>query len=332
MTHRRTFAVLGIASLLLIPCFATAAIVEKWHGTGSPSYVLLWDGGDLNGDGISDLITMELSGGTHIGVRNAATGALQVQSSQSLTASSVQVGDIDADGKPEIIFKDDVAGKITCLTFSSAPVALTFRWAYVPTPLGVPSWDYVDFDGNQHLYLLFKDPTQNTNNYYVYDHNGVLFTQFSPTGASGYVEEGRDEADFDNDGRQELLIQFKDANNPMSQGRFLYMFENNSPVSVEANPGGTARPLSLSASFPNPTLGQSRIDYTVPVTGLASLRIYDVGGREVRSLVDGVTKAGRYQAVWDGQDASGRRLPAGTYFYELHSGGQRMGRQMIRLQ
>jgi len=68
------------------------------------------------------------------------------------------------------------------------------------------------------------------------------------------------------------------------------------------------------------------------VTGAASLRIYDVSGREIRALVDGMTKAGRYQVVWDGQDAGGHRMPAGTYFYELNAGGQRVGRQMIRLQ
>jgi len=249
-------ATLAIASLLLLPGLASAAIVEKWHATSPPSYLVLWDGGDLNEDGISDLITMEVSGGTHIGIRNAATGALQVQSAQSLTATGVQAGDIDADGKPEIIFNDPTSGKITCLTFSKAPVALTFRWAYVATPIGTPNdWDYADFDGNGHLYVVFKDPTQNTNNYLVYDHNGALFTQFTPTGSAGYVEEMRHFADYDGDGRQEMLIQLKDANNPMAQGRSQYMFENNSPVAVEANPGGAARPLSLSTSFPNPSLG-----------------------------------------------------------------------------
>jgi hypothetical protein len=333
MTPRRTLAAFAVASLLLVPGLGHAAIVEKWHETGSPDYFLLADAGDVNEDGIYDLITMEITGGTHLGIRNAATGAIEVQSSQSVTATSVQIVDIDADGKPEIIFYDTVAQKMTCFTFTKAPVALTFRWAYTPAAIAVQpnGWDYIDFDGNGQLYMMYRDNAVNNPNYYAYDHNGVLFTQFNPAEPSGYVEEWHHISDYDNDGRQELLIQFKDTSIPSSQERRLFMFENNSPVAVEASPDAP-RALSLGASFPNPSLSQSRIDYTVPTTGPASLRIYDVSGREVRSLVDGVTKAGRYQAVWDGQDGNGHHMPAGTYFYDLNTGGQHVGRRMIRLQ
>jgi flagellar hook assembly protein FlgD len=56
-----------------------------------------------------------------------------------------------------------------------------------------------------------------------------------------------------------------------------------------------------------------------------------VSGREVRVLFHGEVAAGSHDAVWDGRDAAGRPLPAGTYFYELTAGGERMSRRMIRL-
>ena len=51
-----------------------------------------------------------------------------------------------------------------------------------------------------------------------------------------------------------------------------------------------------------------------------SLRIYNVEGRLVRTLVNGAVPAGPGQANWDGRDASGARLSSGVYFYRLQAG------------
>jgi len=91
------------------------------------------------------------------------------------------------------------------------------------------------------------------------------------------------------------------------------------------------RPLELRASFPNPASSESRITYSVPAAGSASLRLFDVTGREVRTLLDGIVQAGPHEAIWDGRDNQGQRLPAGAYFYELNAGGQRVARRVVRL-
>ena len=49
------------------------------------------------------------------------------------------------------------------------------------------------------------------------------------------------------------------------------------------------------------------------------LRIYNVSGRLVRTLVNGTVPAGRGSVVWDGRDQQGERLASGVYFYRLES-------------
>jgi flagellar hook assembly protein FlgD len=52
-------------------------------------------------------------------------------------------------------------------------------------------------------------------------------------------------------------------------------------------------------------------------TGYASLRIYDVSGRLVRTLVDGSLGKGVHELLWDGRDDNGDILASGVYFYRF---------------
>jgi flagellar hook assembly protein FlgD len=64
---------------------------------------------------------------------------------------------------------------------------------------------------------------------------------------------------------------------------------------------------------------------TIPVEVARSshvrLAVYDISGRERTTIADGVVPAGRRDFVWDGTDASGRRLPSGVYLLRLETGG-----------
>jgi len=53
-----------------------------------------------------------------------------------------------------------------------------------------------------------------------------------------------------------------------------------------------------------------------------SLRVYDVGGRLVKTLVDDRRDPGRYKVTWDGKDNEGREVLSGVYFYRLSAGNQ----------
>jgi hypothetical protein len=86
----------------------------------------------------------------------------------------------------------------------------------------------------------------------------------------------------------------------------------------------TARPVfSLLANYPNPFAVESGIrdetviPYQLPDRGKARLRIYNVLGKEVRTLVEEDRSGGSHRAAWDGRDAAGRKVESGIYFYVL---------------
>jgi hypothetical protein len=75
---------------------------------------------------------------------------------------------------------------------------------------------------------------------------------------------------------------------------------------------------------PNPFGRSTRLSYAVPYRGNVSLDIFDAAGRNVRTLVNGRSEAGRYSAVWDGRTQSGALVPAGVYLYRYALEDKRM--------
>jgi hypothetical protein len=62
---------------------------------------------------------------------------------------------------------------------------------------------------------------------------------------------------------------------------------------------------------------------------LAELRVHDVAGRRVRTLVSGRLPAGTHETLWDGRDSGGTVVGAGVYFVRLEIGGSVWTRRAI---
>jgi hypothetical protein len=90
--------------------------------------------------------------------------------------------------------------------------------------------------------------------------------------------------------------------------------------------------LSLAQNQPNPFGEATRIRFSLPATAHATLGIFDVRGRRVRSLLDAVLPAGEGDASWDGRDEAGSAAGAGVYFYRLDAGGRPLVRKMVMLE
>ena len=82
---------------------------------------------------------------------------------------------------------------------------------------------------------------------------------------------------------------------------------------------------------PNPSGGVTTIAFDVPEAGHATVRIVDVTGRVVRTLVVGSVEPGRYAPRWDGRDAAGRATAAGMYFVQMRAGEFEEARKIVRL-
>lgn len=98
--------------------------------------------------------------------------------------------------------------------------------------------------------------------------------------------------------------------------------------------GETPEDFGLSAAYPNPFNPSTQVNFAVPVgvQGLAAqLRIYDLQGQLVTTLLNAPLAAGRYLADWDGTDATGRPVASGSYFFHLNIGDALAANRQVTL-
>ena len=105
-----------------------------------------------------------------------------------------------------------------------------------------------------------------------------------------------------------------DYANPIQIGSDKYTF---TPTNVTGINGTNSAPLNfmLSQNYPNPFNPSTTIIYSVPRTSLVSLKIYDMLGREVRTLINEYKSPGSYNIVFNAHG-----LSSGVYFYRLTAG------------
>ena len=75
--------------------------------------------------------------------------------------------------------------------------------------------------------------------------------------------------------------------------------------------------LALSQNWPNPFNPTTTLRYSVPRRDHVLLRVYDVRGRLVVTLVDALHNPGVYKQIWDGRNNTGLRVPSGIYTARL---------------
>ena len=78
--------------------------------------------------------------------------------------------------------------------------------------------------------------------------------------------------------------------------------------------------IGLSQNFPNPFNPITEIRYNLPIDQNVAITIYDLNGRVVKTLVDGMQPAGYHKIIWDGTNANGMAIATGIYFYQMKAG------------
>jgi hypothetical protein len=73
------------------------------------------------------------------------------------------------------------------------------------------------------------------------------------------------------------------------------------------------------------------ISFTVGKKGKVNLSIYDITGKLVRNLIDEECEPSSYNVTWDGKNAKGEELPAGTYICKLESGAAKAATKIIKI-
>lgn len=103
-------------------------------------------------------------------------------------------------------------------------------------------------------------------------------------------------------------------------------YEGTVPLPVKEGIGVAPKAFGLSQNYPNPFNPSTTIEYSLVTSGLVSVRVYDVLGREVATLVNGVKEAGYYSATFDAS-----KLSSGIYFAKLQSGDKMQMKKMLMI-
>ncbi len=85
----------------------------------------------------------------------------------------------------------------------------------------------------------------------------------------------------------------------------------------------------LEQNIPNPFNPVTVIRFSIADAGWVVLRVFDVTGRPVRTLVKGRREINRYEVTWDGRDDGGRLVASGVYLYELDAPGYLETKKMV---
>lgn len=164
-------------------------------------------------------------------------------------------------------------------------------------------------------------------------------SRVSPGGFEDFWDENLASLDSDGDGftnGQEL----QDPSGSWRTGQ-----SNPGDISLVTNPGDpNSKPdptsveetilpakYELHNNYPNPFNPSTRISFTIPRNEFVLLKIYNIKGQAIKTLVNGNYPAGSYQFEWNGKDDNNVDVAAGVYIYSISAGHFNKSARMILL-
>ncbi len=192
------------------------------------------------------------------------------------------------------------------------------RWIAYGGCLGINTFDVIEPRGGGQRLAEFAHPSGNTGVYdyaaAVYNYNDMTDTEvillpydfMYVYNAPGYTPP------VGLDGVSARGVMLRDVLN-------YFGLQLDGPIAVDDMPD--VRQLAVQ-SYPNPFNPKATIALSMPRTGQVSVKIFNVRGELINTLVDGTLEAGRHELVWDGSDHTGARSSSGVYFAETRALGQ----------
>lgn len=297
---------------------------------GSPAFV------DIDGDGDLDLFVGTFDGTMKYFRNNGTPQHPQFDASPFIT-DSIDVGfaaapvfvDIDADGRIDL-FIGNMRGEVRFYrnvgsATAFVPHLVTAR--FLEISLGNDTFitpAFADYDNDGDFDFFYG---RETGRIVFYENTGsaaspqftlrsLHFAETAPT-----QESAPSFCDIDADGDLDLFVGIRRG------GIFCYRNDRLTTVPEETTPSS----FTLLQNSPNPFGGATgsgqaftRITFSIPTASHTTVKVYDVLGREVATLLDAQKAPGVYEVVWDA-----RNVPSGVYFYRLSSGRATAVRRML---
>ena len=229
------------------------------------------------------------------------------------------------DGNIEIYYKEYLPGT----GWSAVDTRLTVNAATQTEPSA-------DADPMSNVYLVWTDQRNGSGNpdiFYKERKGGVWQTEvplvYAATDTTNSVQQFPTIA---HDGVANLYVAWTDWRLPASSGKNREIYYKVGTGFVTAVQTEETAPLArLLRNYPNPFNPATKIVFRLERDAQATLRVFDVHGRLVRTLVDSYLAAGQRTVEWDGRDDRGHPLASGTYYMRLQGGGTYVSRAVSLL-
>jgi len=278
--------------------------------------------------GITDTTTAGIS---HARYRESAPGALtSIAFLQPLVPAGAQKDQFGAclyGGTAWVFYTQGAPGSRDIYCYVSVNGGIAYG---SPNPVAVrPSVDEYWFDTKHYTvgtggadFCYYYDSTGGPSNItdkilYVFSNIATSTTFSTPVAISEHYPQ------YSNKGYIPNLFEYYDTGGDLGiiwvgndAGPFkLYFDRYNAVLGVHNN--GTEIPNSyrLSQNYPNPFNPSTKIDFSVPLSGNVTIKLYDILGRETATILDNEMKAGSYTVDFDAS-----KLSSGAYFYRMSSG------------
>ena len=89
--------------------------------------------------------------------------------------------------------------------------------------------------------------------------------------------------------------------------------------------------FKIHQNYPNPFNPVTTLRYDLPEADLVNITIYDMLGREVKTLINQTQDAGYRSVIWDATNDYGKPVSAGIYLYQIHAGEYITTKKMVML-
>jgi flagellar hook assembly protein FlgD len=141
----------------------------------------------------------------------------------------------------------------------------------------------------------------------------------------------RHEEDVDHDGDLDLVFHFRQEDAQIACGdQFAVLtgvtfagreITGQDAVNASGGRGRLARELPAPTLAPNPFNPQTHVMFSLAQSGRVQVSVYDVAGRRVAVVADGMFDAGSQDVLWTGTDDAGRAVSSGVYFVRIEGAG-----------